>query len=103
MDQRNDHGGTDNMTLALEALLGDIFQTKPAKRKDTSAATRARCHRLAKKLGYHITIDRDPYSGNGYWIEGTDWPDEIFSTSWEEVEDKLLSEVNRRKIGVDTE
>ncbi len=80
--------------MFLDNLLGDIFS--PPKRKDPDAATRGRCKRLAKTLGYSITIDRDPYNGNGYWIEGTDWPDEIFSHCWDEVEGKLRAEATRR-------
>ena len=82
------------MRNALEYMLGDIFA--PPKRKDPNAATRGRCKRLAKKLGYRITIERYD-DGNGYWIEDTDWPDETFCNSWDEVEEKLLAEFSRRK------
>ena len=85
---------------ALEDLLGNIFSQ--SKRKDPDAATRARCHRLATKLGYSISIDYDSHNGNGYWIENTSWLDETFSTSWDEVETKLRNEAAERKIGIDT-
>lgn len=58
----------------------------PAKKTKNPAA--ARCRRKANRLGVSIEIERSP-SGNGYWLFGTEWDDETFCTSWEEVEEKL--------------
>lgn len=48
----------------------------------------SKLRRKAAKLGFTIEIDRIGRD-MGYWIDGTDWEDDTFCSSKEELNEKL--------------
>lgn len=75
---------------ALQNQLNQFFGVENTAEKRETNNARARCKRLAARLGVRIEIERDA-CGNGYWLHNTGRDDENFCTSWAEVEEKLKS------------
>ncbi len=83
--------------MKLDAMLNGLLNTTKAKEDGRKANARDRYHarRIASKLGIEITRDHMS-EGYGYTIEyhidqvgPQGWTDDLFSTSWEEVREKL--------------
>lgn len=83
--------------MSLEAMFGSLLTNTKAKDDERKANARDRYHakRIASRLGIEITRD-NMSEGYGYWIEyhveqvgPKGWSDELFSTSWQEVREKL--------------
>jgi len=83
--------------MSLEAMLNGLLNNNKAKDGKRKANARDRYHakRIASKLGIEITREHMP-DGYGYWIEyhvsqvgPKGWSDQLFSTFWGEVREKL--------------
>ena len=63
-----------------------LLMKRPNKKQDPFYG---KAKRLAKKLEIEITVEENQDYGNGYWLETDLISDERFSSSWEEVYEKL--------------
>lgn len=59
---------------------------------------RARCKKLAAKLGVEIQPDNSFDGPRSYWLEGTGWDDDNYCSDWFEVEEKLNLLRNERGV-----
>lgn len=72
----------------LNRLVTKALSPKLKTQRNENARDRYHAKRLASARGYTLETGRD---GSGWycWINGTDWGDDCFCTSWSEVRSKL--------------
>ena len=72
----------------LRGLVTKALSPTLQTRRNEQARDRYHAKRLAAEKGYKLETGRDS-SGWYCWIDGTDWDDDRFCTSWSEVRSKL--------------
>ena len=83
--------------MTIEKMLNTLFADNTIRDEERKQNARDRYHakRIANKLGIEITRENTS-DGYGYWIEyhveqvgPKGWSDQLYSTSWDDVREKL--------------